>query len=122
MWRFGTLGFSLPLVAASLWGSEMASFWVLRFISAPHPWQESVNAVKISGGKNVELFATESYLAKVRSALPEAEALVQTAEAACSTLSGLAPEATLEKPVVVLLGEFGWPEPAFYSPFDKLRE
>lgn len=122
MWRFGTLGFSLPLVAASLWGSEMASFWVLRFTSAPHPWQESVNAVKISGGKNVELFATESYLAKVRSALPEAEALVQTAEAACSALSGLAPEATLEKPVVVLLGEFGWPEPAFYSPFDKLRE
>lgn len=122
MWRLRTAVASLFLMAASLWGSEPASFWVLRFTSAPHPWQEKVEARKISSGKNAELFATESFLAKAKSGLPEAEALLKSADTAWDALAALVPEVTLEKPIVVLLGEFGWAEPAFYSPFDKLTE
>ena len=116
--------FSLAFLLAALAGGEQAEFWVLRFSAGRHPHQERVAAKLLSQSSRFAVFLAEGSSPPPVEAFPPGgwEAALDALEKALDLLTDLGSDPSRQGPVAILLAETGWPEPAFFSPFDKLSE
>lgn len=112
------------LLAAQSWGQEKESFWVLRFAPGRHPFQEQLLAQRLAGQERVVLYLAEGTSEPTQDQLPPGGygAVLSTVERALASLPSPRDGEDPGMPLAILVAETGWPEAAFFSPFDLLAE